>query len=253
MNESTPPMKSVQRAFEIVEALRDNGPAGPSRIAEELGMPKSTAYVYLRSLRETGFVIGENGQYRLSYMFLNTGSRIKHRQRIFQVARGDIARLANETGESVTLSIEEAGRTIVLQEESKEESIDLGLYSGMSAPLHSQAGGKTILAELPPSRITDIIDSQGLTAATNHTITDEKRLRDQLETIRETGYAVDWDQHVVGMGTMGVPIVVEGEPIGAIGIACPTERMKDEDYQEDLLKLARECTESITVSYQYSR
>ncbi|WP_280536965.1 IclR family transcriptional regulator [Halopenitus sp. POP-27] len=253
MNESTPPMQSVERAFEVVETLRDNGPAGPSRIAEELGMPKSTAYVYLRSLRETGFVIGEDGQYRLSYMFLNTGSRIKHRQRIFQVARGDISRLANETGESVTLSIEEAGRTIVLQEESKEESIDLGLYSGMSAPLHSQAAGKTILAELPPSRITDIIDSHGLTAATTHTITDEKRLRDQLETIRETGYAVDWDQHVVGVGTMGVPIVVEGEPIGAIGIACPTERMKDEDYQEDLLKLARECTESITVSYQYSR
>ena len=253
MTQKTPPLNSVRRTFEIIEMLRDVGPSGPSKIAEELGIPKSTAYVYLRSLQETGFVIGTDGQYRLSYMFLNTGSRIKHRQRIFQVAREDISRLADETGESVTLSIEEAGQTIVLQEESREGSIDLGLYSGMSAPLHSQAAGKAILAELPISRVEDIIESRGLTSVTEYTITDEQQLHDRFNSIRETGYAVDWDQHVVGMGTMGIPIVVGGKPIGAIGIACPTERMKDETYQKELLKVARERKESITVSYQYSR
>lgn len=251
MTDATPPMTSILRAFDVLTVLWEVNGAGPSAVASRMEIPKSTAHVYLRTLEETGYVVNEDGEYRLSHQFLATGSRIKHRNTLFQAAEPKLRELATETGELVTLVIEEAGQSVILHKEAGDRSLELGIYSGMITPLHSNATGKAILAHLTEERIEEVIETQGLTRLTSATITDEDRLRAELEAVRERGYAVDWDQQVKGMGLIGAPIKINGRLKGSVGIACPTGRIQDEAYQTELLQELRGTIDSITIKYRY--
>lgn len=251
MTDATPSMSSVLRAFDVIHTLWEVNGAGPSEIARQMDLPKSTAHVYLQTLQETGYVVNEGGEYRLSNRFLSMGSRIKHRNSLFQVSEFKLRELAMDTGELVTLVIEEAGRSVILHKESGTRSLELGLYSGMVTPLHSNATGKAILAYLSEDRRDEIIDSQELEQLTGETITDEDALRAELETVRRDGYAVDWDQQVIGMGLVGAPIVIDDRLAGAVGIACPTGRIKDESYRTELVQNLQGTIDSISIKYRY--
>lgn len=244
-------MKSVQRAFDVIDVLWKLDGAGPTEIANEMDVPRSTAHVYLQTLESTGYVVSDAGTYELSHAFLSMGSRIRQRNQIYQVARRAIQDLADETGEVVTLVVEEAGEAVFLHQESGEKAIELGLYAGLTIPLYTNAAGKAILSQLPAGRVTEIIDTQGLEPVTTETITDRQRLLDELETIRSDGYAVDWEQQIEGMGTIGVPIVVDETVEGSISIACPTERVKNESYRTKLVNKLRETNETVMIKYRY--
>lgn len=251
MTDTTPRMSSVLRAFDIIHTLWEVNGAGPSEVARQMDLPKSTAHVYLQTLQETGYVVNDDGEYRLSNRFLSMGSRIKHRNSLFQVSELKLRELAIETGELVSLVIEEFGRSVILHKESGTRSLELGIYSGMVTPLHSNATGKAILAYLSEERRDEIIANRELTKLTDETVTDEEKLRAELADVREDGYAVDWDQQVVGMGLVGAPIIIDDQLAGAVGIVCPTGRIKDESYQTELVQKLQGTIDSISIKYRY--
>lgn len=248
---NTPTLSSVLRAFDILTVLWETNGAGPSEVAARMDIPRSTAHVHLQTLNETDYVVNEDGEYRLSHQFLATGSRIKHRNSLFQASEQKLRELARETGELVTLVIEEAGQSVILHKEAGDRSLELGIYSGMITPLHSNATGKVILAYLPQKRTNEILETRGLTQLTSTTITDKERLYSELSTISERGYAIDWDQQVQGMGLIGAPVIINDHLKGAVGIVCPTGRIQNETYQTELLQELRGTIDSITVKYRY--
>lgn len=251
MTPDTPPMTSIQRAFEIVEALWELRGAGPSEIAAHLNLSKSTAHVYLRSLQSTGYVINHGGEYELSHAFLTMGSRLKYRSRIFQASKSELRTLAQETGELVTLVIEEAEKSVILHQEPGEQALELGIYPGMTIPLHTHAAGKLFLAYMDQHRTDEIVKRHELEQVTEHTITDREALVAELNQIRKDGYAFDWNQQVKGMGLIAVPIIVDEELEAALSIACPTGRLTDDMYREELRQKLQETVDTLMIKYQY--
>lgn len=250
--DDAPPLGTVARTFEVVDALQGSDGATPAELADELDIPRSTAHDYLRSLEWTGFVVGDEGRYRTSFAFLSVGGRRRNQNRLFRAAEPEMKRLADDTGELPSLAVEEGGECVILHTRKGEQSLDLGMYPGLRTPIHSHATGKALLAHLDEDRI-DALLSGDLEQRTEYTETDPDVLREELAGVRENGYAADWDQQVVGMGTIAVPIIVEGELVGALSLSGPTGRVSDEEYRNELLKNLREAANTITVSYQYGR
>jgi DNA-binding IclR family transcriptional regulator len=250
--DDAPPLGTVARTFEVVDALQGSEGATPAELAEELDIPRSTAHDYLRSLEWTGFVVGENGRYRTSFAFLSVGGRRRNQNRFYRAAEPETERLAEETGELPSIAVEENGECVILHTRKGEQSLDLGMYPGLRTPIHSHATGKALLAHLGDDRIEELLAGD-LEQRTEHTVTDPDVLREELAEVRERGYAADWDQQVVGMGTIAVPIIVEGDLVGAVSLSGPTGRVSDDDYRDELLKKLREAANTITVSYQYGR
>jgi len=246
----TAPIQAVERAFEIVGILERLDGSGPTEVANRMDIHKATAYVYLQSLRICGYVYQRDGEYRLSYRFLSTGNRLRQRSRIYQAARDEVSRLADETGELPTLVVEEAGQAVILAQERGENALELGTYSGMMRPMHTTASAKCILAHLPEERIEAIVDA-GLDPVTEHTITDPDELRERLDRIREEGHAVDVDEQVVGMGLIAVPLVVDDGPVASLAIGCPSKRLQRESYREELRQTLFEAQDRVTIKYQY--
>ena len=253
MTQVTAPLDSVQRAFEVVDALDRLQGAGPSELADHLGLSKSTAHVYLRSLQSAGYAVNRNGEYRLSHQFFTTGSRQLQRNALFQATEGEVATLAADTDEVAVLLEEERGKTVILRQHAGDRSLDIGSYPGMELPIHTHVSGKIFLAHMSPERRESVLDRHGLPPVTDRTLTDRAALDAELEAIRDRGHAFDWDEHVVGMGGVGVPIFVDGDLEGALAVTGPTGRIKDEEYRSELLQHLHGAVDSIIVKYKFGR
>ncbi|WP_266081501.1 IclR family transcriptional regulator [Haladaptatus caseinilyticus] len=253
MSDDAIPLKTVHRAFEIIEILWEQTSATTSELAAQLDIPESTIYDYLQTLQSMEYVTRTKGEYRLSYKPLTIGGRVKYRSRLFRVAQRELQQVVTETGEVADINVEDSGQAVILHYERGEQALDLGMYPGMRTPLHTHASGKAILAHLPDSRVDEIIDSHGLESMTDQTVTSVETLKNELEHIREEGYAADWDQQVSGMGVIAAPILVNDDILGAVGIIAPSDRVQNESYQEQLQQRVREASSTISINYQYSQ
>ena len=251
MERTDPPLGTVKRAFEVVELLWELHGATLADVTRQMDLPKSTVHDYLRTLEMAGYITQFEDTYQLSYRFLTTGGRLRNRSRFFQTARPEVKRLATETGELASIGIEEDGECVLLHAMRGEKSLELGIYPGLRVPMHAHATGKVLLAYLPDEYAEETVFDDGLEQVTEHTITDVDRLEEELATIREQGYAVDWDEQVLGMGTVSVPLLIENELTGAISISCPTGRIEEPEYRQQLIRHAREAANTVMVGYQY--
>lgn len=95
------------------------------------------------------------------------------------------------------------------------------------------------------------LGKQGLKQITKNTITDRETLIDEIEQVRENGYAFDWDQQMQGMGVIAVPIIVEEELEEMLAVACPTGRITDESYRDELLQKLQGAADTLMIKYPY--
>jgi len=247
--ESDVPIKSAKTTFGVVEALASLGRASLSEIMEKTNMPRSTTHNYLKTLEDLGYVVREQGYYRISTRFLAIGAVARKKMQVFRIAKPEIDTLAEETGEHASLMIEESGLGVLPYISKGEQALDLGVSVGWRMALPTNAPGKAILAYLPEEQVETILDAHGLPAVTAATITDRSELLERLETIRERGYATDFGERVEGVRAVAVPIVVRNRVHGAIAISGPANRMSGSWLGEDLPDLLLQAANVIEVQY----
>lgn len=245
-----PPNKSVKRAFEIVDELAENGGRRVSALADQLDMPVSTAHDYLQALVATGYVTKEGPKYRTTTRFLEVGHRERHRLEVFKAVRDELETVADETGEHATLMIEEDDQTIILAVQEGPDAVNLFAYPGARMPLHATAPGKAMLAHMPEDRVEEIVDDD-LVAVTPQTVTDPDVLYDQLERIREQGYAVDEGERIAGMVCIAAPILDKSDRIrGSICVCGPQSRL-DESRREEIAEIVQRAANVTQVNLDY--
>ncbi|MDJ1433790.1 IclR family transcriptional regulator C-terminal domain-containing protein [Halostagnicola sp. A-GB9-2] len=119
--------------------------------------------------------------------------------------------------------------------------------------IHSHAAGKVLFAELPDDQVEQILDTHGLAEVTDETITDEAELQAERDRIAEDGYAVDWNEQVIGIGFITAPVVANGEFLGSVSVASPQGRFQHEAYREKRIQDIIAAAEEIAINYQYDR
>lgn len=250
-NDGTKTIQSVERAFDIIRVLRESGPASVSDVAEALDLTSSTAHIYLKTLREVGYVVQINEKYRLGLRFLRDGIVVQESIPLYRKAKKEIERLAEETGEGVGLAVEENGQRVVLYSARGEKSVHDNTSVGEFTNMHWTAQGKTLLAYKDPSTVADILDRYGMPRATDATITDRDELFDELEQIREQGFAIEDEERREGLRSVGLPIQVNGDTVGVISVTAPTHRMSEEYIHSELVDTLRESIDVIKINYLY--
>src|SRR3546814_16153476 len=92
--------------------------------------------------------------------------------------------------------------------------------------MHAAAVGRAMLAEMDDALLTEILHKKGMPRFTDKTIVDPAALRRELAHIRERGWAVDDEEHTVGMRCAAATIHNEhGDVIaGEIGRASGRAR-----------------------------
>lgn len=242
-------IKSIGRVFDIIETLVEEGGCSLTTLSDRLDIPPSSLHDYLSTLTTLGYVTRTNEEYRVSTEFLYMGVSARDRLPIYEHAHPEVDKLASETGEHVSIMVEECGYGSLLYIQKGDSGLDLGVSVGYRMHLQTTAPGKAILAHLPEERVERILDECGLPRKTDATITSRQELYDELETVRERGYATDLEERVEGVRAIAAPVVARGTVHGAIAISGPANRMSGEWFEEELPEMLLRTVNITEIKY----
>lgn len=211
-----------------------------SEISERLDLAKSTAHRLLASMVENGFLSrGPDRSYGLGYQFIYWASIAKGAFDLRDVARPFLERLNAATGETAILTVLEDRWVVCVEKVESRRAVRLAMPIGKRRYPHAGASAKILMAHMPAEEIAEAISSLGLPRLMTNTITDPAKLQEELERVRERGFATSFEE--TDEGTMGVaaPILDRSRAaVAGIGVACPMSRC----LQDDVPELARLVT-----------
>lgn len=245
-------LKVLTKGFDIIELISDNPGMTLTEIAEKKEMPKSTAHIYLKTLREEGYIVKLNGRYAVSFRFLTIGGKRRNRLPAYMVAKGPMAELSSRIHEvfNVALGTEESGKRVLIHKYEGTKSPYSDVPIGHMTHLHWVSHGKALLSKFSRERVKDILESHGLPQATSKTITREKDLFDELDKIRNQGYSLEDEERVEGIRAVAVPIEgKESDPCVSLSISGPKAQISDDKIPELVDHLSRTAN-IIEVEYK---
>lgn len=253
---SSTPLKSLCRANRIVERLAEMKAATVRELATEFDMPLSTMYEYVNTLETINYITrGSDGRYRVSSSFLEIGNQVRRNYDMYNVAEPEIRRLVEQTGEFAGLMIEEDNLGVLLSMKKGEKVKRLQVnrtYPGVKSRLNTTAYGKAILAQLPDEEIQAVTDQYGLHPRTDNTITELAPLLEEMDRVREQGYALDDEECFDGMRGIGVPIISKKDDlIGGIALYGPPNRLNNDVFFDEYPSVVQEYADIIQGNLEY--
>lgn len=166
------------------------------------------------------------------------GSFAENRHGILHHARPSMLRLAEETGDTIFLTVPQDDHTLCLERIEGTFPIRThALMRGDRKPAGMGAGALAILAALPEAEANALLERA---APFNGPLA--KDLPDDVALARQQGYAFNPGRVV--RGSWGLAVVIlwpEGRPAGALSIAAIDDRMSAGRHPELVLALKREA------------
>src|SRR5262245_46393264 len=221
-------VQSVDRALTILEVLAKIGEGGVTEIAAELGVHKSTAFRLVATLEAHGLVEQPEGRgkYRLGVGVLRLAGATTARLDVVQEARSVCRKLAADTGETVNIAVLSESSALYLDQVAGSSALQSHNWVGQHIPLHATSNGKILLSGVEPQKLEKLLHS--MPAYTGLTITKKSRLRQELDRVREQGYAVAVDELEVGLTAAAAPIHnAHGDVVASMSVSGPTFRLDD--------------------------
>ncbi len=244
--------QSVTKALKLLTLFSEKRPEiSLQEIYEMTGMPKATAYRLLASLEEGGFIrkikYSEHDiRYRLGLKLLELGNLVSEDLELRQAAYEHMKALSKDINEVVHLSVCEGEEAIYIEKVESSQAIRLYTRVGKRFPLFVGSGPKLLLAYLPKTRQQEIISRMKFEEFTPHTITNEKKLYQELDTIRRQGYAVSLGEQDPDTVGFSFPIRdFSGEVVGALGVTGPSMRFSD-GRRGEILEKTQEAAQTIS-------
>lgn len=239
------PTQSLDRAIALLEEVVNRAAQGASLgvLAEAAGLSKPTAHRLLSGLRNLGLV--EYDKARLFYpgvKLYRMGLASAVRFDIVQLAQPGMARLAEETGDTVYLSLRSGDSALCVARQVGAFPIrTLTLEVGDYRPLGLGAGSLSLLAALPDAEVESVI-ARNREKLSLHPNFDPVNLRALVRTTREQGFALNDGLMLPEMAAIGMVVRVPGgRLLGSLSIACIRSRMQPQRRDAIVALLAREA------------
>jgi DNA-binding IclR family transcriptional regulator len=226
-------VQSLERAFDLLEALASGGELGVTELANRTGLVPSTAHRLLHTLAKRGYVSQstESGRYLLGYKVVEVASGLERRlERLRVVARPHLEGIQRATGETVNLVVLDADRVVYVDQVEGSRNVRMFTTVGTSVPAHTTGAGKAIMAGGAPEAVHALYGGRDpLPRLTERTLTTLEALDEDLARIRRRGFAVDNEEHEEGVGCVAAPVFDHtGRPCAAISVSGPTARILHE-------------------------
>ncbi|OAQ53442.1 IclR family transcriptional regulator [Natrinema mahii] len=241
-------VSTTRKTFRLLEALKDEEGVTIADLTERTTLPKSTVYRHLQTLTELGYVIERDGRYYVGFRFVELGEQARSRKTGYSAAKRAVFELGTETDERAVFIVEEDDDAVYVH---RYGSLSNSMI-GQRRPLHSMASGKVILAEWDDDAVAAYAERTGLEAHTANTITDLDALFDELERVRDRGYAVNEQEHMDGLRGIAVPVYTpDDEFLGSLAVFGPTSRFTDDYVYDELVARLRDKAGEIKVTLAY--
>jgi DNA-binding IclR family transcriptional regulator len=219
-------VQSVERAVALLKAVAMGPePSTAAELAIRCRINRSTAWRLLSTLEAGGLVERDpvTQRYSVGYAGLQVASATAD-DAIARRVRPIIARVAEETGEIVTLAAARRFSLVYVDQADPPRTLSPS-WMGRPIPLHATSSGKVFLAWLPEQERAALLAGE-LEAFTDRTITAHDALLAQLEEIRRLGYGTCLGEFEdFSNGVSAAVLDTRGRPMVIVNIWGPSQRV----------------------------
>lgn len=247
------PVQSIDRVFDILETLSTSTHGMTlTELSTEVGLHTSTTHRLLSCLIAREYVQKDmaTSKYRLTLRLFEIGNRAISGMNLLSIALPHIEHLADFTKETIHLVARRGNDVVYLyKEETNNSIVRIASFVGLHNPMYCTAVGKSILGYLPHNEIKKIWDETNIIQFTPNTIVNFDDLLKDLEQIRTNGYAIDREEHELGVTCVAAPIFnYTGLPVAALSISFPSSRVSNDQrlvFAEKVISSAKSITSTL--------
>lgn len=254
-----PIIQSVDRALSILDLFDEyDKELKLIEITERMGLHKSTVHSLLKTLQKHHYIEQnpENGKYFLGLKLFERGNYVIQSLDLRTAARNELVELSKKTGRTVHLVVQDGKEGIYIDKVESSNATILYSRIGRRVPIHSSGVGKALMAFKDPAEVRKVLDGYEYTKQTKKTITDEATYLQELEAIREQGYAVDNEENEPGVYCVALPIRNHtGQVVAAISSSTTVNQITNAELRkmvESLKVTAAKISEKLGYGYQSS-
>ena len=219
----------IARAADILRAL-EGVPEGLSlgQIALRVGLARSTVQRIASALEAEKLLIAASptGRLRLGPALLRLAASVETDFAV--IARPLITRLSAELGETVDFASLHKDHLVFLDQIVGSNRLRTVSAIGETFPLYCTANGKAVLAEMEDDTILKLIGRQ-YAQRTANTLTSAEALLQNVRQIRETGIAIDREEHMMGICAAGIALRDSLGNMVAVSVPVPTHRFMEHE------------------------
>ena len=223
--------KGADRVLAVYKELASH-PRGIAldEMARRVASPKSSVHRALASLRRAGLAEhAEGGTYRLGLEALRLTFAYYEALDERVLVQPALDALLARFEETVHYAVLDGGEVVYLAKvEQRDQSMHMSSRIGGRNPAHCTGVGKALLAYA--LRDADEVRRYGaehpLEARTARTLVTPDALAEELQRIRDRGYAIDHEENEPGIGCVALPVFLGPGPApsGAISVTTLTHR-----------------------------
>ncbi len=223
---------SLGRGLRVLLALAGGSSRTIAEISQELGLPLSTVYRYLRELRR--FRLAEEvvpGSYAAGSALLALSLSTPFREQLRLHGEPTLRRLVDRFGETATMAIRVDTSALVVAQVESPERMRMSFIPGEPRPLHAGATATVLLAFEQEDVVEQVIASP-LVCFTEHTLGTPEALLERLVQIRQDGYSVSHGEVDAYATNVAVPVFSNKRLLCSLGIAGPSMRFTEQRTRE---------------------
>lgn len=247
-------IQSIKRAIQILNSFTpQEKELSITELSKRLNLHKSTIHRILVTLEDESLVVKNQitQKYHLGIKLFELGHLVQDQMEIRAYALPIIKELAQKTEESVDLNILSDGKRVSIEKIESPHDVRRIIQLGKSLPLHCGGSGKALLAFLPDEEIDKIIQKEKFIPFGPNTITDPTKLKEHLKEIRKNGYAISFEERILGSASVAAPVLdYKGKVVASLSISGPTTRFTKKKIPV-LISLVKEAAQKISASLGY--
>ena len=248
-----PKLNNTEKVIAILKAfLPDNHPRGIRELGQDLGIDPGTVSRIISILKKNDLLQQRiDRKYQLGELFGKLGeafnqSKTAHR---LSIIKPQLMVLNKQLDETVNFEILYGNDVKSVISLHGYKSVQPVRRSETWTGINASAGAKAMLAFLASNRLEVIKKAHPvLQKFRPNTITEWRKLEDQLEEIKKTGIAYDHDELREGICAIAAPVFDGlGSVFGAITVTVPLQR-EDIISDKKTIKLLKETAINMTSS-----
>ncbi|MER5628996.1 IclR family transcriptional regulator [Streptomyces nitrosporeus] len=219
------PIASVDHALRAATILQMEGETTVARIAERLGVARSTAHRILAMLVYRDFAVqDENRAYRAGPVLELAAHSRSLVSRLRAVAMPHLHRVAALLDETTNLTVRTGDTARFIASVECGQALRVGSREGMVFPADRTTAGLLLLADLPDGELDELYDPKRYRDRPGE-LPDLPRLRTELRRLRRNGFAVNQGRSERGLTAVGVPVRDrDGTAVAGLSVSMPGAR-----------------------------
>ncbi len=218
---------AISKVCSLIEMLSTRKSWELAELCRAVGMPKTTVHRMLLTLEDNGYVVQEKlrGEYALSFKLFSIGSRTVNHSNLVDIARPFCKELLEAVDETVNLCVVSGTEMLVIDKQVTSQMLRQDSIIGSSFPLFQSASGKVFLAFAEQEEADKVL---ALLKAQKKTGEVSRAFFEELETVRQSGVAFDYEEVFKGVRCTAAPIFdFQNKLVATLSISAPTVRLNE--------------------------